>query len=211
MLQPFLREREDVPVCAPPTTTPAVDHAGTYWGHGQSEPRDRESRVGHRAALIREADAAVAAEEPSLVRREGRLVQKDGNEQHCIVRELYTHTRADIRQAFNEQTYFQILYMNSQPHRQTDYCMHAHMHTHSTKRYWERQTDRQRPKKATDLHLSWFCISQCFQKWDSPWDEGKWARLFIKANKWKWNLLKWHLKRESSVIVWTTVNTSRLE
>lgn len=61
----------------------------TYWDHGHSDAHDCEHGGGHRAALIGELDAVVIAEESSLVRREGRFVQKHGNEQHCMV---WTHT-----------------------------------------------------------------------------------------------------------------------
>lgn len=57
----------------------------TYWGHGHSDAHGCEHCVGHCAALIAQPDAVVIAEESSVVRREGRLVQKHGNKQHCMV------------------------------------------------------------------------------------------------------------------------------
>lgn len=60
-------------------------HSRTYWDHGHSDAHGCERRVGYCAALIRQPDAVVIAEESSLVRREGRLVQKHGNKQHCMV------------------------------------------------------------------------------------------------------------------------------
>lgn len=57
----------------------------TYWEHGHSDTHGCEHRVRHRAALIAQPDAVVIAEESSVVRREGRLVQKHGNKHHCMV------------------------------------------------------------------------------------------------------------------------------
>lgn len=71
-------------------------HSRTYWDHRHSDAHGCERRVGHRAALIGQPDAVVIAEESSLVRRDGRLVQKHGNKQHCMV----GHTWAEVRQLF---------------------------------------------------------------------------------------------------------------
>lgn len=60
---------------------------GTYCEHGHGDAHCHEHRVGHRAALIAQLDAVVVAEEPSLVRRQGKLVQKHGNKHHCTVKQ----------------------------------------------------------------------------------------------------------------------------
>lgn len=71
----------------PNTCSPVVSPylSRTYWDHGHSDAHGCEHRVGHCAALIAQPDAVVIAEESSVVRREGRLVQKHGNKQHCMV------------------------------------------------------------------------------------------------------------------------------
>lgn len=72
-----------------PAHTPALllsYRGGTYCEHGHGDAHGGEHRVGHRAALIAQLDAVVIAEEPSLVRRQGKLVQKHGNKHHCMVK-----------------------------------------------------------------------------------------------------------------------------
>lgn len=69
-------------------------HSRTYWDHGHTDAHGCEHSVGHRAALMGQPDAVVVAEESSLVRREGRFVQKRSNKQHCMV----GHTRADVKE-----------------------------------------------------------------------------------------------------------------
>lgn len=68
-------------------------HSRTYWDHRHRDAHGHEHRVGHCAALIGEPDAVVIAEESSLVRWEGRLVQKHSNNQRCMVGQTWAEVR----------------------------------------------------------------------------------------------------------------------
>lgn len=69
-----------------------LHHTRTYGGRRHSDAHCCEHGVGHCAALIGQPDAVVTAEESSPVRWQRRLVQKHGNQHHCMVGHT---TRAD--------------------------------------------------------------------------------------------------------------------
>lgn len=86
----------------------------TYWDHRHNDAHGCEHGGGHCAALIGQSDTVVTAEESSLVRREGRFVQKHGDNQHYMIGQIWAQVRKLLKNQNIEQLHQQILTTGSQ-------------------------------------------------------------------------------------------------